>query len=120
VLQATTDAQGNTLTNSPRQLANLGVTAHSADGLRAAMRLRYESGRRTLASSTSPFLRTDTNLGYRPGPHSALSWFGSSEASLRVTNLFNVSYATPAGSGNTQDSIAADGRTYALRLEWHF
>jgi outer membrane receptor for ferrienterochelin and colicins len=120
VLQATTDAQGNTLTNSPRQLANLGVTAHSADGLRAAIRLRYESGRRTLASSTSPFLRTDTNLGYRPGPHSALSWFGSSEASLRVTNLFNVSYATPAGSGNTQDSIAADGRTYALRLEWHF
>jgi iron complex outermembrane receptor protein len=120
VLQKTTDAQGTTLTNSPQQLATLGVTARTDDGLRGAAQLRYESGRRTLAAWTSPFFRTDTNLGYRPGSNSALSWFGNAEASLRVTNLFDVAYATPAGSGNRQDSIAADGRTYALRLDWHF
>jgi iron complex outermembrane receptor protein len=119
-LQRTVDAQGIVLTNSPRQVANLGVTARSNDGLRAAVQLRYESGRRTLAAWTSPFLRTDVNLGYRPDARSALSWLGNAEVSLRVTNLFDVAYATPAGPTLLQDSIAADGRTYALRLEWHF
>jgi outer membrane receptor protein involved in Fe transport len=119
-LQKTVDAQGIVLTNSPQQLANLGVTARADDGLRAAVQLRYESARRTRAAWTSPFLRTDMNLGYRPGSRSALSRFGNSEISLRVTNLFDVAYATPVGPAYLQDSIAADGRAFALRLEWHF
>jgi outer membrane receptor protein involved in Fe transport len=49
-----------------------------------------------------------------------MSWLGGSEISLRMTNLFGVAYASPVRTGNVQDSIAADGRTYALRMEWHF
>jgi outer membrane receptor for ferrienterochelin and colicins len=120
VLQGGANGQDSALTNSPHQIANLGVTAHAADGLRGAVQLRYESGRRTLASTTSPFLRTDTNVGYRPGPQSPLSRFANAEIGLRVTNLFDTAYATPAGDGSRQDAIAANGRTVALHLEWHF
>jgi outer membrane receptor protein involved in Fe transport len=120
VLQQARDGLDSTLTNSPHQLANLGLTAHSADGLRGAVQLRYESGRRTRASWTSEFVRTDTNLGYRPSSPTMKGWLGNGEISLRVTNVFDVVYATPTGSPNVQDSIAADGRTYALHLEWRF
>jgi outer membrane receptor protein involved in Fe transport len=120
-LQHAADAQGNGLTNSPRQVATLAVTGHRFSGLHGAVQFRHESGRRTLAgSSTSSFLRTDTNVGYRPGPRSALSHFSGAEIVLRVTNLFDVSYAAPAGANNAQDAIAADGRTLALHLEWRF
>jgi iron complex outermembrane receptor protein len=118
-LQKSADAAGFTLTNSPRQVATLGVTARAIDGLRAAAQFRHESGRRTIKSSTSSFLRTDTNVSYLPRMLGT-SAFRGLEIGLRVTNLFDVSYATPAGSGNEQDSIVADGRTYALRLEWRF
>jgi outer membrane receptor protein involved in Fe transport len=120
VLQEAKDAQEKTLTNSPQQVANIGVTAHAGESLRAAVQLRYESGRRTLASETSPFLRTDTNFGFQPGGLGSLSWLRNTELGLRVTNVFDVAYATPAGAGNRQDTIAADGRTYALRMEWQF
>lgn len=119
-LQKGTDAQDMELTNSPQHIANLGITARVAEAVHGALHLRYESARRTIAASTSSFLRTDANLGYRPGAVRAPSWLGNSELGLRVTNLLNVAYATPAGIGSRQDAIAADGRTYALRLEWHF
>jgi iron complex outermembrane receptor protein len=120
VLQHAKDGLDSTLTNSPHQLANLGVTARLANGIRAAVQLRYESGRRTRASWTTPFLRTDANLGYRPPSRGTLAWLGNSKVSLRVTNLFDVVYGTPAGPPNLQDSLAADGRTFALHLEWRF
>jgi outer membrane receptor protein involved in Fe transport len=120
VLQRAEDAEKQGLTNSPQQVANLGVTAHAGHGLRGAVQLRYESGRRTLASETSPFLRTDANVRYQPGALRSMSWLGGSEISLRMTNLFGVAYASPVRTGNLQDAIAADGRTYALRMEWHF
>ena len=120
VLQKAENAAGVTLTNSPQRVATLGVTAHASDGLHGAVQLRRESARRTLASETSGFLRTDTNIGYRPASSGALARFDHAELSLRVTNLFDVAYATPAGPNNLQDSIVADGRSVALRLEWHF
>jgi iron complex outermembrane receptor protein len=120
VLQEATDGLDSTLTNSPHQLANLGITARFADGLRGAVQLRYESGRRTRAAWTSAFVRTDANVGYRPPTRGPLSWLSRSKVSLRVTNLFDVVYATPTGPPNVQDSIAADGRTFALHLEWRF
>jgi outer membrane receptor protein involved in Fe transport len=119
-VQRTRDGQGITMTNSPRHVANLGATAHAASGLRGGARLRYESERRARASSTPSFLRTDTNVGYRPVTPGAAGWLGQTELSLRVTNLFDVAYASPTSSNNVQQAIAADGRTYALRLEWHF
>jgi iron complex outermembrane receptor protein len=119
-LQSAVGAHDTTLANSPQQIANLGVMTRAVNGVRAAIQLRYESARRTSTSWTSPFLRTDGNVGYRPSTRTAIQWLGKTEMSLRVTNLFGVAYATPSGAANLQDSIAADGRTYALRLEWHF
>lgn len=115
------DGQDSTLTNSPGQVANLNVTARSAGGLHGAVQFRHESGRRTLATtSTSPFLRTDANVGYRPGPRSKLSILENAEIALRVTNVFDTPYAMPFGALSRQNTIAADGRTYALRLEWRY
>ncbi|MEO8335865.1 MAG: TonB-dependent receptor [bacterium] len=119
-LQRATDALGTTLTNSPDRVANLGVTVFASDALHGAVQLRHESARRTTASETSSFLRTDANIAYRPGELRSLAWLRGTELALRVTNLFDTAYATPAGSGSRQDAIAADGRTFALRLEWRF
>ena len=63
---------------------------------------------RVLSASTSPPARA------------TLRRLGNPDLSLRVTNLFNVVYTTPTGPPNIQDSIAADGRTFALHLEWRF
>jgi iron complex outermembrane receptor protein len=119
VLQKAQDAQGADLTNSPRHVGNLGITAQPVRGVRSALQLRYESARRTRAGWTSSFLRTDATTGWRPSSVRS-PWLSSTEVSLRVGNVFNVAYATPTGPSNVQDVIAADGRTYALRLEWRF
>ncbi|HEV7990826.1 MAG TPA: TonB-dependent receptor [Gemmatimonadaceae bacterium] len=118
-LQRTTDAHGVTLTNSPLHVGILDVERRGSDGVFGAVQLRYESGRRTISGpSTSAFARVDGNLGYSPVDTHVPRWIGGTSISLRVTNLFDVAYASPAGLGNVQSAIAADGRVFALRVDW--
>ncbi|MEP6494432.1 MAG: TonB-dependent receptor [bacterium] len=119
-LQRVENEPGDTpVTNSPTQVARLAIITRGVAGLRSAVALRYESGRRTLAGpATRAFVRTDVNLGYSPPASMGPGWLHGAETSLRITNLFNVAYATPGGLEHKQSSIAQDGRTLQLRFDW--
>ena len=117
--RVTADPDGETLTNSPQQLARLALTSKGSFGLRPAAEVRYESGRRTIAGpSTRAFTRTDVNLAYTPPAAPELRWLRGAEISLRVTNAFNASYATPGGVEHKQNAIKQDGRAFLFRLDW--
>jgi outer membrane receptor protein involved in Fe transport len=109
------------LTNSPHQIANLSFTARRWQGLRSTAAVRYESGRLTLAGPSTPsFARTDLDIGYAPRRGDLPRWATATELSLRVTNLFDTPYSTPAGIEHRQAAIPQDGRTLSLRLDWRF
>jgi outer membrane cobalamin receptor len=117
--RTTTDASGEPLTNSPQQIAQVALTSTGWQGLRPAAEVRYESGRRTISGPSTPaFTRTDLNLGYVPATVPALAWLRGAEVSLRVTNLFDVSYATPGGIEHRQSAIRQDGRAFLFRFDW--
>jgi len=114
-----TDPAGETLTNSPQQIARFALTSKGSFGVRPAVEVRYESGRRTIAGpSTTAFTRTDANIGYTPSVASPLRWLHGADLSLRVTNVFDVAYATPGGVEHRQSAIKQDGRTFLFRLDW--
>jgi iron complex outermembrane receptor protein len=118
-LQRADDASGGELTNSPQHVASAALTARSAWGTHSALEFRYESGRKTLTgASTSAFMRTNLNVGYSPTGKRSRSWLRGAEISVRVTNLFNVAYATPGGVEHRQAAIQQDGRALRFRLDW--
>jgi outer membrane cobalamin receptor len=118
-LQRTTDAEGVILSNSPEQVGQIDVIGRGTDGLFGALQLRYESGRRTLTGLATPaFSRVDGNVGYSPSGEHVPRWIGKTSISLRVTNVLDVAYASPAGIGNIQSAISADGRAFSLRVDW--
>jgi outer membrane cobalamin receptor len=128
-LQKATDrATGAPLTNSPEHTAQLSVVASrrgagpaGLGGLRSAIAVRYESGRRTLAGTTTrAFTRTDATFAYALEELRAPSWARGGEVSVRVTNLFDVTYTTPAGVEHLQESLPQYGRMISLRLDWRF
>ena len=120
-VQRADDATGDPLTNSPQQVARAALIARSATGVRSAIEFRYESGRRTIAGSSTPaFTRTNLNVAYSPAGGRSSSWLRGGEMSLRVTNLFNVTYSTPGGVEHRQAAIVQDGRALGLRLDWRF
>jgi iron complex outermembrane receptor protein len=110
---ATTDPDGMRLTNAPEHIATIEATVSELAGIRPTVAMRHESGRRTVAgTSTEPFLRTDLHLALARG------W--GFNAGLRVTNLFDVSYAVPVGIEHRQHSIAQPGRRFSLYGSWRF
>lgn len=114
-----TDRSGESLTNSPEQIGRFAITSRGSFGFRPAVEVRYESGRRTIAGpSTNAFTRTDFNLGYTPSSVSGLRWLHGADLSLRVSNVFDISYATPGGVEHRQNAIRQDGRSFLFRLDW--
>jgi outer membrane cobalamin receptor len=112
---------GTRLTNSPEHTAQLSAVGASRPGLRAAAGVRYESGRRTISgTSTKAFTRSDATLAYAPQGPSVPGWTRGGEISVRVTNLFDARYTTPAGVEHVQQSIPQRGRLLSLRLDWRF
>lgn len=76
---------------------------------------RYESGRRTISGPSTPaFIRTDANVTWTPAA------LPGAEVGLRVANLFDVRYETPAGLEHRQRAIVQDGRAWSLHLTWRF
>ena len=119
--RARADSGSARLTNSPEQIARLSFTASGFGGVRSAVEVRYESGRLTLAGSTTPsFVRTDLDVGGAPFPRSRSATLRAMDVSVRVTNLFGTAYSVPGGVEHLQAAIAQEGRTFLFRADWHF
>ncbi|MEK7403219.1 MAG: TonB-dependent receptor [Gemmatimonadota bacterium] len=115
-LQAVDDrSTGQRLSNSPEQIAHVTVLGQATNGLRAAVGIRYESGRRTLGGGmTRAFTRSDLSLGYASASSGPIRWIRGGEVLLRVTNLFDATYAVPGGLEHLQNSIPQRGRQFSL------
>ncbi len=119
---ATDRATGQRLTNSPEHMLKGGASLDLTSWLGAAVDTRYESGRRTLAGTeTDPAFISDLHL-LVPARSSAAARgpLERLELSLRLNNLFDASFATPAGVEHRQAAIAQDGRTVSAELRYRF
>ena len=102
------------VTNSPRHLAALSVSAPFRSRYTAAADAVYLSPRHTLDGAHTPAVfRVDTHLAAR-ALRSRL------EAALTVRNVFDARYADPGSEEHRQDMLLQDGRTFGLSLKWRF
>ncbi len=103
---------GAKLTNSPSHLFRCGASFDFFEGYSAAIAFDYESSRITLAGTkTDPYLLTDVNFFSR-------MFLEHVRISASITNLFNVSYATPGGFEHKEASIIQNGRVFFAKLEY--
>jgi outer membrane receptor for ferrienterochelin and colicins len=113
VIQRTQDASTHQpLTNSPRHMGKLQVSApvKRAGTLAAAVELM--SSRRTLAgAAVDPVALVDVTGRVQVGR----GW----AATLALRNAFNATYADPGSAEHPEDAIVQDGRTFRVGLEWH-
>lgn len=107
------------LANSPEHVVTASLSAATTSDVRATASWRYESGRRTLIGPSTPgSLRTDVVASYgSPKTGRGISAIGFN---VRLTNLFNVRYAWPAGIEHRELSIGGDGRALTLEAFWHY
>ncbi len=107
-------ASGERLPNSPRHLVQSGASASFKPGLTAALQCRYSSSRRSEKNITADsFTVFDLNLTGDIVPERL-------RLAFKVRNLFDASYAYPAGLPLLQELVQQDGRTVILRLECGF
>ncbi len=103
------------LSNSPRHLAKLAATVPVAgDRLFASLELQYASSSLTLAGrKAAGHLVANATLF-------CTEVFRGLELSASVYNLFDRRYGYPGAGEHAQDIIIQDGRTFRLRLTYHF
>lgn len=112
--QDSRDANKNIISNSPWHIFNIGSSLNILDNLSVAPVLHYESGRKTIYdTNTLPFILTNLNIN---------SSFYDQKlgVSLKINNLFNVSYYVPGGYEHVQPAIQQDGRNYILSVNYSF
>jgi iron complex outermembrane receptor protein len=103
---------GETLVNSPGQMAKLRVSVPGpSKRFYASLEVLALGARRTLAGATLPPAATAGLTMIAPLGH-AFELFGS------VRNLANVQYADPASDSHRQDVIPQNGRTLRIGLRW--
>jgi outer membrane receptor protein involved in Fe transport len=108
------EATEQVLTNAPRRLAKLILTAPlGATAVRAGLDMQYVSRRRTLAGEVGGY--TVANLTFT---HSGLA--KGVELSFSLYNMFDKSYADPGSYEHRQDAIAQDGRSGRVKLTYRF
>lgn len=111
------DAQtGANLSNAPRRLAKLALTAPLPllPGLGLGLNAVHVGERRTLAgASVGAYLRLNGRLRWAP-PGSP--W----EGSVTLYNLLDRDYADPAGPEHRQDRLQQDGRSWQLQIGRRF
>lgn len=109
------DATGAILKNSPQQLAKLLLSAPlPGHGWRAALETLYVGRRNTLQNQqTGGYWISNLTLF---SDHLAPGM----ELSASAYNVFNRSYAGPAGPEFVQDTIAQDPRSLRLKLRYGF
>jgi iron complex outermembrane receptor protein len=119
--EATDRATGNRLTNSPAHLLKGGAALDLTGWLAAGMDTRYESSRLTLAGTeTDPAVITDLHLLFPAHASAGRRTLDRLELSLRLSNLFDASFATPGGVEHRQAAIPQDGRTVSAELRYRF
>jgi iron complex outermembrane receptor protein len=115
------EATDEDLTNSPARVATVSLLTKMSERLRSAAVIRHETGRLTLAGTTTPaFVRTDINIGYVLPVGGPFGSSHSAQLSLRVTNLFDERYYAPGGLEHIQAAIEQGRRALSLRLDWHY
>jgi outer membrane receptor protein involved in Fe transport len=109
------EATGDRLTNSPRHLAKLNLSAPVwKDKLSAGLEVLYLSGRDTLIGDhTGGYAVTNLNLWSR-------QWKRGPSISLGVFNLFDARYGDPASEEHIEQVIRQNGRNYRLQLHYEF
>ena len=119
--QATDETTGARLSNSPTHMAKAGLAQELAPRLVVGADARYESSRRTLLGGrTDPAFVTDLHLLLPAGARARGTAADRIELSLRVNNVFDATYATPAGVEHRQAAITQDGRTMSVELRYRF
>jgi outer membrane receptor for ferrienterochelin and colicins len=115
IQEARDNATDSVLTNSPQHLAkgNL-IIPLFRDKVFAGLESRYMSSRLTLGGNQAKnvFLTNVTLFTQQLLP----GW----EFSAQLNNLFDHRYGDPASGEHPQDTILQDGRTYWLKLKYHF
>lgn len=108
-LQSSVDEARMTLSNSPAHLLRVGACVSLDEFLSVAVEIAGESARRTVYSEeTKAFVIAGMNITWQP--------VRSVELSLKVSNMFNTSYALPGGWEHRQRSIDQNGRTIKARV----
>lgn len=111
VQRAVDDEDHLQLTNSPRHLANVRMSAPGPGGSSAAFELQYIGRRDTLAGTgVAGAAVANANVRHRVSPK--LELFGL------VANVFNVRYSDPASDEHAFDAIEQNGRTARVGLRW--
>jgi outer membrane receptor protein involved in Fe transport len=112
-LQRTTEANGQTLVNSPEWVGKLRASAPLVrNKLRAAMALQYLSTRRSMTPATVPsYWLTDLSL-------TTNRLHPDFDVQFGVRNLLSQTYYDPVSFGLYQGQILQDGRSVFLRLIW--
>jgi len=109
--EATDQATGETLTNSPPQMGKARVSAPLfGPGSSVAVEVLGIGRRQTVAGNTLGAAATANLTIIKPLGRS-LELVGS------VRNLFGLDYAVPASSEHVQDSIPQNGRTFRVGLK---
>lgn len=113
--QRTEEANGTELTNSPRDLAKLGLIVPLAhERVTAGLELQYEGSVRTLsggrASSFTLGNLTITARRLAPGL----------DLSASVYNLFDARYGYPGAEDHAQETLPQEGRNLRVELRYRF
>jgi outer membrane receptor for ferrienterochelin and colicins len=109
------DNTNGQLSNLPRHLAKFNLTAPLLQRrLFAGWESQYTSKRSTLAGNyLGGFAIANLTLSARNlGKHSDLSF--------SLYNLFGRKYSQPGGPENVQDSLPQDGRSFRVKVGYHF
>lgn len=113
--RSTSEESGETLSNSPMNLAKINLTAPLAQRrLFASFEGLYSGSRLTLSRTTLPasFVTNVSLVSQR--------LFKGAELSFGVYNLFNARYSDPGGEEHRQGSIPQDLRNWRMKLTYRF
>ncbi|OGJ87162.1 MAG: hypothetical protein A2268_06670 [Candidatus Raymondbacteria bacterium RifOxyA12_full_50_37] len=101
------------LSNSPTNMAKIGISVPTGKYVYASMELYYETSRKSAAiydTLSAPVFLSDLNLR-------TARLFNHVRASAYARNIFNVQYAHPGGFEHTMPLIRQDGRTFGLQID---
>jgi len=106
---------GSMLTNSPRHLVKFSLIAPIyRDRLFAGIEEQYTSRRATLAGNSAPAYNIVNLTIFSQNLLSGLDFSAS------VYNLFDTHFGDPGAAEHRQDIIGQDGRTFRVKLTYHF
>jgi outer membrane receptor protein involved in Fe transport len=108
------DESGDSLANSPRQLAKLNASVPMTEKWRAGLETQYVGSRQTSINPIPAYTLANLTLG------SARPWQGW-EFYTSIYNLFDRKYFDPADLGDpNRDLLEQNGRTYRIKTVFRF